>query len=105
MSSFKRFMSGSLTCLILVGIMSSGLFAKSYDDVKNDIPFSEQIVIAELPRSNPTLTAIGKPSPTVFAETYVNFIIYASYKKSKRILREAGNNHFRASFRRSCNAE
>ena len=45
MSSFKRFMSGSLTCLILVGIMSSGLFAKSYDDVKNDIPFSEQIGI------------------------------------------------------------
>lgn len=45
MSNFKRFMSGSLTCLILVGMMSSGLYAKSYDDVKNDAPFSEQIGI------------------------------------------------------------
>ena len=45
MSNFKRFMSGSLTCLILAGMMSSGLWAKSYDDVKNDAPFSEQIGI------------------------------------------------------------
>lgn len=45
MSNFKKKMSGSLTCLILVGMMSSGLYAKSYDDVKNDSPFSEQIGI------------------------------------------------------------
>ncbi len=38
-------MSGSLTCLILVGMMSPGLYAKSYDDVKNDSHFSEQIGI------------------------------------------------------------
>lgn len=45
MSNFKRFMSGSLTCLLVAGMMSSGLWAKSYDDVKNDAPFSEQIGI------------------------------------------------------------
>ncbi len=45
MGNFKRMTSGALTCLILVGMMSSGLYAKSYDDVKNDAPYSEQIGI------------------------------------------------------------
>ena len=45
MVNFKRLMSGSLTCLMLAGVMSTGVYAKSYDDVSADAPFSEQIGI------------------------------------------------------------
>ncbi|MCI8388449.1 MAG: S-layer homology domain-containing protein [Clostridiales bacterium] len=45
MGNLKKFMSGSLATLLLVGIMSSGISAKSYTDVKAEDEYAEQIGI------------------------------------------------------------
>lgn len=45
MSKFKRITSGALTCLILAGMLSTGIWAKSYNDVSADRLYAEQIGI------------------------------------------------------------
>ena len=45
MANFKKFMSGTLAALILVGMLAGGVSAKEFDDVGSDNRYTEQIGI------------------------------------------------------------
>ena len=45
MANFKKFMSGTLAALILVGMLANGISAKEFEDVGSDNRYSEQIGI------------------------------------------------------------
>ena len=45
MANFKKFMSGTLATLILVGMLANGISARDFEDVSSDNRYSEQIGI------------------------------------------------------------